>query len=464
MTRIDESAIRAQVESRGQGHLFTLLDQAQSDLRQLFFQDLAAIDWDLLERLKLQMQQPEQGAATDLAPAPSISKGKDETRDAEARARGEELLRAGKVAAFVVAGGQGSRLGFAGPKGKFPATPVRSKTLFEIFGAKIKALNNRYQQTIPWYVMTSRGNHDETLAYFQEKQYFGLDKTNVMLFSQDMLPAMDGEGRLLLQGPGELFMSPNGHGGSLLALRNGGAIADMKQRRVEQLFYFQIDNPLAVMADPVFVGYHDLAQAEMSTKVVAKRNADEKVGVVGLVGGQYGVIEYSDLSADERCATDDSGQLRFKDGNIAIHMIRRDFVESMTTAGLDLPYHVAKKDVPDIDPLTGSPRKTAGVKFETFVFDALARCQNSVVLEVDRAVEFAPIKNAEGEDSPATSTAAQVEMFASWLELAGQKLPRNETGMIVQTLEIDPIFADSAEALSTRDLPEIDSSRAIVLE
>lgn len=202
----------------------------------------------------------------------------------------------------------------------------------------------------------------------------------------------------------------------------------------------------------------------MSTKVVAKRDAGEKVGVVGLVGGRYGVIEYSDLSEAERDERDADGRLRFRDGNIAIHAIRRDFVEALTEGGLDLPFHLAKKKIPAVDPVSGEASPTMGVKFETFVFDALARCKNSVVLEVERSEEFAPIKNAEGEDSPATSRKAQTELFAGWLEALGQRPPRNAAGELTIGIEIDPRFADSAEALRARGIASCDFTRDLVLE
>ncbi|MCB9831566.1 MAG: UTP--glucose-1-phosphate uridylyltransferase [Planctomycetes bacterium] len=464
MSGATEAEIRTRAEEAGQGHLFRTLEQATAADRRLFFGDLAGMDWGLIARLRDLLRSSGEPAAVELEPAPSVKKGADPAADAAARARGEELLAAGKVAVFVVAGGQGSRLGYDGPKGLYPATPVRGRSLFEVFAAKILACSRRHGVALPWYLMTSRANHEATVAYFAENANFCLAPNQLRFFSQDMLPAMDEEGRFLLEAPGRLFMSPNGHGGSLLALATSGALAEMKALGIEQIFYFQVDNPLAVIADPVFLGHHDLAGAEMSTKVVAKRDAGEKVGVVGLVGGRYGVIEYSDLSEAERTSRDQTGRLRFRDGNIAIHAIRRDFVEELTRGGLDLPFHLARKSIPAICPETAEPRPTKGVKFETFVFDALARCRSSVVLEVDRAEEFAPIKNAEGEDSPASSRAAQTELFARWLASAGHPVPRDEDGRSRVAIEIDPRFADSAEALRARGIGAPDFGTDVVLE
>ena len=451
----DHSKVRRDAEAAGQGHLFHRDAELTKETRARLTEELARLDWDLLGRLAADISASPGGASAVLEPAPSIVRGADPAADEEARVRGERLLADGRVAVFVVAGGQGSRLGFDGPKGLYPATPCQRKSLFRLFAEKVRARAGRAGRPLPWYVMTSRGNHDATVAYFEESDYFGLDRADVTFFSQAMLPAMDTDGRLLLERPGELFLSPNGHGGSLLALRESGALEDMVRRGVEQIFYFQVDNPLAVIADPVFMGYHDAAGAQMSTKVVPKRDAHEKVGVLGLVDGRYGVIEYSDLTSEEREVRDGDGRLRFNDGNIAIHALRRDFVEAVTVDGLDLPFHLARKGIECVDPVTGEPRRIEGVKFETFVFDALARCDRSVVLSVDRAEEFAPIKNAAGEDSPATSSEAQTEQFARWLEAAGVAVPRDADGRSVHRIEIAPAFADSASALAARDLGDV---------
>lgn len=443
-------AILRRLEDSGQRHLAAHAETLGDAAREAFFAQLADVDWELLDRL-VALTRVEGGTSKPtLEPAPSIRRHEDVARDDEARARGEELLKDGKVAVFVVAGGQGSRLGFDGPKGLYPVTPIAQRCLFRVFAEKISALSQRFDQPVPWYVMTSRTNHDATVAAFEDAGYWGLEASQVTFFSQDMLPAVDEEGRLVLAEPGHLFMSPNGHGGSLLALRKSGALDAMRERGIEQIFYFQVDNPLVAIADPVFLGYHDLAGAQMSTKTVPKRDAAEKVGVVGLVDGRYGVIEYSDLSEEERQLEDESGALRFRDGNIAVHALRRDFVESITADGLDLPYHLARKAMSALDPVTGEATKLAGIKFETFVFDALARCERSVVLSVDRAEEFAPVKNAEGEDSPATSRAAQIALFARWLEAAGVTVPRGDRGEPAVALEISPLFADDARAVAER--------------
>jgi UDP-N-acetylglucosamine/UDP-N-acetylgalactosamine diphosphorylase len=452
-------ALLRSLSAAGQNHLADCVARSRALADQL-----AAIDWREFAVMQPLLTAPACAAAGCIEPAQTITKGANPAADRKAREHGEHLLRSGKVAVFVVAGGQGSRLGFEGPKGLFPATPIRRKSLFQLFAEKILALRERHRASVPWYVMTSLSNHAATVAFFEQQGFFGLPRADVSFFSQDMVPAVEESGRILLEEAERVFLSPNGHGGSLLALHKSGALADMQRRGIDEIFYFQVDNPLVDIADPVFVGYHALARAEMSSKVVPKRNAEEKVGVVAKIDGRYGVIEYSDLAPDLRYATTSSGALRYGDGSIAIHMLRREFVSAITAGGLKLPYHLARKQIACVDPESGERRVVRGVKFETFVFDALSFCERSVVLSVDRSLEFAPIKNAEGEDSPATANAAQTELHARWLERAGARIARDERGAPRHAIEIAPRFAASPADLEARDLAALAPDCDLYLE
>ncbi len=340
-----------------------------------------------------------------------------------------------------MAGGQGSRLGFDGPKGAYEIGPVTHKSLFAWHAARIQASAFRHGFTPQWYVMTSAANDEATRAFFEEHAYFGLGPDNLFFFSQDMLPALDLDGKILLAAKDELFLAPDGHGGTLAALAASGALAHMKERGIEQLSYFQVDSPIARPSDPLFVGLHAMMGSEMSSKVVPKRDAAEKVGVLGLVDGKLGCIEYSDLSDELRNARDEkTGELLFNAGNIAAHMIRRDFVESLAGgATLDLPWHIARKNIQTID-ASGSPTEVAGVKFETFVFDALAKTTTSVVMEVERAQEFSPVKNKDGSDSPET---CQADLTRIGAELMAEHPDWNASDYTA--IEVDPRVAETPE-------------------
>ncbi len=450
---LDLRELRSRASDHGQEHLFRHWDDLCATGRRALLADVAGIDFPLMRRLAEEhlaaRNDPPPG---DMAPAPTLAEGQDPALDRAAREAGCELLAEGRVAAFLVAGGQGTRLGCAGPKGCVPATPVRARPLFQVFAEKLRAAERRFGRAIPFYVMTSPENEAATRRFFAEAGDFGLRPGTVRFVVQGMLPAIDFGGRIILRERDRVFLSPDGHGGSLKALSRAGALREMTEQGVEEIFYFQVDNPLVRLPDPLFLGHHRIAGAEMSAKVVPKRDPMERVGVVGLVGGRCSVIEYSDLPDALRHARDPRGELLFGAGNIAIHVLRRSFVERLTGTGLVLPYHAARKAIPGID-AAGRPVRPSepnGIKFETFVFDALSAAGRVTLLSVDRRGEFSPIKNREGDDSLATAVADQCELHARWLEAAGWTVPRNAEGRVSVRIEISPLFAATAEELLER--------------
>lgn len=444
--------LRKRWEAVGQGHVFRHWERLGADQQASLAGQLDGLDPAEVSRLAGLLQKGAAPAgASKFEPAPvfPLERSADQAALAErAKQRGEQLLAAGQVGYVLVAGGQGSRLGYDGPKGEYPVGPLTGKSLFAWHAARLLAAGQRSGSTPRWYVMTSRTNDAATRAFFQRHDHFGLGESNVFFFTQAMLPALDTEGRILLASPHELFLAPNGHGGTLDALRRSGALADAAEHGIETFSYFQVDNPLARPADPVFLGLHALEGANMSSKVVAKRDAGEKVGVLGLAGGELGCIEYSDLPADLRDAKDANGTLLFNAGNIAKHAIQRSFVERLTADGLDLPWHLARKQIQTIDD-AGQPVKRDGVKFETFVFDALGRAGKSVTMEVRRDLEFSPVKNAEGEDSPASCRRDLTRLFAGWVEgTPAEQPPAGADGL--PALEVDPRYAEDGEEFAAR--------------
>ena len=227
------------------------------------------------------------------------------------------------MAAFLVAGGQGTRLGYDGPKGEYPVTPIKNKPLFQVFAEQLRAYSRDFGKTVPWYVMTSDVNDAPTRAFFKKHDYFGYNPADVFFFQQGMMPAFAMDGRLLLGEKDSLALSPDGHGGSLRALDRSGALADMRSRGVEHLSYFQVDNPLVHCIDPLFLGLHDLTGSEMSSKTIPKAGPLEKVGNFVIGDGVVQVIEYSDLPEELAKQTNPDGTLRFNAGSIAIHALRR---------------------------------------------------------------------------------------------------------------------------------------------
>jgi len=386
---------------------------------------------------------------------------------AKAVKAGKKLISAGKVAAFVVAGGQGTRLGFAGPKGNLPISPVKNKTLFMIFAETIAAVSQQYRITCPWYVMTSPLNHNDTAEIFRKNDYFGLDSDSIFLFQQGTLPNFGFDGKILLAEKGKIATSPDGHGGSLKALYESGAIDDMKKRGIEYISYWQVDNPLINIFDPLFIGLHALAGAEMSSKTISKADPFEKVGNFCIADGKLTVIEYSDLPDDLARKQNPDGSLVFALGNIAIHIINTAFVEKLNAKGFSLPIHRAVKKIPCIDSQGNrvEPDEPNGIKLETFVFDALPLAANSIILETIRKQEFAPTKNATGTDSIETTRKMMIDRAADWLESAGVEIPRKPDGSPDCTVEIAPGFAVYKEDVAKKldQIPQINPGDQIYL-
>ena len=431
-----------------QEHVFKFWEELDKEKRKSLLDQLRTINFSHLQKLIDEhiLKQQEEEKIPDLQPLEVIPLPETEEQEAsagKARKAGEELLKQVRVAIFLVAGGQGTRLGYDGPKGCYHISPVKDKSIFQLHAEKIMAMQKRYGTILPWYIMTSRENDKQTRIFFEQHDYFGLKKDNVTFFQQGMIPSLTDEGKLILCDKHKLFMNPDGHGGSILALEKSGALDDMKKRGIEQIFYFQVDNVLINMADPLFIGYHHLENAEMSSKVVAKTRPEEKVGVLGLTDGRMSVIEYSVLPeklANERTS---EGKLKFWAGNIAIHMISVDFVEKMNLDEFSLPYYKAQKAIAYIDDHGKliEPDAPNALKFEKFVFDALKKTTNSIVLEVRREEEFAPVKNNEGVDSAMTGRQMMMDLHRSWLRDAGKDIPENVA------VEISPLFALDREEL-----------------
>jgi UDP-N-acetylglucosamine/UDP-N-acetylgalactosamine diphosphorylase len=405
----------------GQSHVLAGWDSLSPDERSCFVRELQAVNFAELKTLFDKRNDPLTvlPGRERIAPLP-VEPG--ETIPETTREIGEAALRAGKVAALVVAGGQGTRLGFDQPKGMYPIGPVSQSSLFQIHAEKVVNLWATYGP-VPLLVMTSPATHDETVTFFREQNHFGLPADDVHFFQQGTMPALDAEtGKLLLEAPGKLFLSPNGHGGTLTALADSGLLDTLQQRGIEHVFYFQVDNPLVNVCDPAFVGRHIEARSDASSKVIAKTEPGERVGILAQIDGRCTIIEYSDLPAtmaEERTA---DGQLAFRAGSPAIHCFSMAFLRDVTSGAHRLAFHVARKKVPYWDAesrTTVSPEKENALKFELFIFDALPHADRWLAVEAKREDEFVPLKNATGADSPEVVRQAILDRSRRWLAEAG---------------------------------------------
>ena len=443
--------IRDKLAEVGQEHLFAHWTARPEQMRQRLLADLAALDLSLVRQLRARLAQEETAPGfsfADLVPAPYVSLPQSSV-DHEAADLGEDRIRLGRSAFLTVAGGQGSRLGFDGPKGMFPVTPLRHLTLFAWFAEKLLAARRRYGVAIPWLIMTGPQNHSATREYFEKQEWFGLGCETVHLFMQGSLPSLSPEGRLLLGPDGGLLVNPDGHGGVIGALRHSGSLAAMQEQGVEHLFYWQVDNPLVRVPDPVFLGCHCREGSRISSKVIEKAYPEEKLGVIVTTGGKKAVIEYSDLDETLMQARGADGRLLYCQGSIAIHILDVAFLASPS---LRLPWHIARKKVRMLNPTAEGTEivERDAVKMEMFIFDAIPAAENALFFETDRAEEFAPLKNREGVDSVETCLRGQVERAARWLAACGVEVPRDGSGRSLHAIEISPLFALDREVLGAR--------------
>jgi UDP-N-acetylglucosamine/UDP-N-acetylgalactosamine diphosphorylase len=435
----------------GQEHVLAGWLRLTDDERRALIAQLRGIDLEQLRQLYEHRDQ------TFTLPAPETITPCEVIRleqgGPEVKRQGEAALKLGEVAALVVAGGQGSRLGFEHPKGMFAIGPVSNKTLFQIHAEKVLALVRRYKKPVPFLIMTSPATHDETTAFFEEHQYFGLPRGEVIFFTQGTMPALEkATGKLLMETPGRLFTSPNGHGGTLLALADQGLLDHLQGRGIRHLFYFQVDNPLVKVADPVFLGHHLAARAEVSSKIVPKESPTDKLGNLVLVNGRCAMIEYSDLPEDMARQVDEDGKLRFWAGSPAIHIFDIGFLRRIMQGRTRIPFHIAKKKVPHVDAQGRriEPDRENALKFEMFIFDVLPRAERWTVVETSRREEFEPLKNATGRDSPESVRQAICNLAADWIERAGVRVPRRPNGDAALLLEISPLYALDAEELAQK--------------
>ncbi|UCG33276.1 MAG: UDPGP type 1 family protein [Phycisphaerales bacterium] len=452
--------IKARLTGYGQPHLLHFWPELSDTERASLLADIERVAFEPLPKLVETHVRGHPsvhigGRIEPVDTLPARADGKRAEQYEEARRRGTELICQGRVAVLTVAGGQGTRLGYRGPKGCFEISPVRHKPLFQLFAEAILAARRRYAARLPWYVMTSPGNDVQTQKFFEAHRFFDLPREDVIFFTQGVIPAFSHDGLILLESKHNLVLSPDGHGGTLLALRRSGALQDMKGRGTTVISYFQVDNPLAKPVDPLFLGLHDRARSEMSSKAVSKADDLERVGNFVRLDGKVQVIEYSDLPEELSHRRNDKGLRAFDAGSIAIHALDVAFVERLTAdeSSFALPWHRADKKVTCVDPHTGKriePDEPNAVKLETFIFDAIPLARNPIVCQALRREEFSPVKNATGVDSAETARRDMVLRAARWLEQAGVDVPRLPDGRPNAVIEISPLFALDAEMLAER--------------
>ena len=453
----DKRELLEQLEAAGQQHVLTFWEELSSDRQRALAADLTAIDMAEINRLfRGQGGDDDWAALAERAqPPPAFRLGGDDEEFSleQAHERGRAALAEGQVGVVLVAGGQGTRLGFDHPKGMFSVGPVSGASLFQILIEGVVAVARTYGKSVPLYLMTSHATHEATIAFLDEHDRFGLPQEDLHVFQQGTMPAVDAEtGKLLLAEKGRLFVSPDGHGGMLAAFNRSGAMADVEARGIRQLFYLQIDNPLTCVCDEALIGYHVKSGSQLSTQVVAKQHPTDRVGNVVSIDGQVRIIEYSDLPAAIATQTNDDGSLRLWAGNTAVHVFDTDFLRRMSGEAAGLPFHLARKKVPYVD-ASGQlirPESPNAIKFERFIFDLLPSARQAIAVEIDRQKAYAPVKNAPGsnDSTPAAAQAQMVALHTEWLRAAGVEVHAQVDDGVA--IEISPLYARHADEVSGR--------------
>lgn len=465
------------IKAANQEQVLKFVDRLDAKQLANFEAQLAELDFAELNKLAQEyvINKPVTHIPSNLTPPeyfPAVPKNAEQAALYEkAYKHGEELIANNRVCCLTVAGGQGTRLGFDGPKGTYPIGPVTGKSLFNYFADNIYRTQVKYNATIAWYIMTSPVNDADTRKFFEENNYFNLSKDQIFFFTQGTMPAFDLNGKLLLADYGSLSLSPNGHGGTLLALRKSGALADMQKRNADIISYFQVDNPLVPVANPLFIGLHDLEQSQMSAVMLAKTGPKEKLGNFCVSNGRLQIIEYSDLPDELAEKRNSDGSLAFVAGSPAIHVISRDFVAGLTEGNsLKLPWHRADKKIPYINE-NGSLVKVEepnGVKLESFIFDALPLAERTMILECKREDVFGPTKNPTGVDSVESCRDMLVDRDARRLAAAGVVIPRKADGSCDCRIELSPkVVIDNEDAKAyckAKQLVSIASGESIYLD
>lgn len=436
------ASVTLRCASSGQSHVLAHLASASSDDERLaFLRSVNDVPLEMLstylqgaldEEARLKELDPSSSSSDEITIEPFAGESISTTTKIpsqldildEARRAGTKAVMDGEVATLLLAGGQGTRLGYDGPKGMYDIGLPSGRTLFRMMAERIGKLgiiSGGGRRSVPFYVMTSPLNHDATIGYFAENDYFGID---VKFFPQGTLPALTQDGKMILESSTSIAVAPDGNGGVYPALVRHGILSDMRSRGVKYLHVFGVDNALVKPADPTFVGYCIKRGADCGNKVLWKTSPEEKVGVVASRGGRPCIVEYSDISKQMSERRGDDGRLVFGAGNICNHFYTLDFVENVIVPNLGSMYHVARKKVPYYDHGSGgtvTPASINGIKLESFIFDVFPLSTNMAVLDVSRESEFAPVKNPPGaeSDSPDTARALFSDVAKGWLRDAG---------------------------------------------
>ena len=388
-----------------------LKDQKQEQIleypiknKEEFASEVLKINFEELNKLYDKAIKNEKVKNSKIEPIPYIEKDNLSEEEKEHYKKiGENIIRNNEYAVVTMAGGQGSRLGHDGPKGTFDFGLENHKSIFEVLCDRLKEAYKKYNVYIPWYIMTSRQNNEETINFFEKNNYFGYSKENIYFFKQGELPVLNDQGKLMLNNEGNINTAADGHGGIFVSMEKEKITENMKQRGIKWLFIGPVDNVLIKMVDPIFIGICQDKNMLAGGKSIIKAYPEERVGVFCKKDGKPDVIEYTEISKEMAEMKNDKGELVYAESHINCNMFNIDIIEKISKN--KLPYHCAHKKIEYLNKegQVVKPEEPNAYKFEAFIFDAFKMLNEMAIFRVKREEEFAPIKNAEGKDSPKTA-------------------------------------------------------------
>ncbi len=403
---------KALLEKKGQTQLLTYYDELDEEGKAKLLAAIENLNWEFEDALANPVDLS--GADRDIKPIDGLRRPAIEARMAEFESVGVKAIQEGKVAAVLLAGGMGTRLGVDGPKGAYDIGITKPLYIFEQQLRNITDVTNKCGVTVPFYIMTSDKNHDQTVAFWKEHNFFGYPESEIKFFKQEMAPAVDYDGKIILETKDTPALSPNGNGGWFASMQKAGLVEDLHKRGVEWLNIYAVDNVLQRIVDPVFVCATISENVNCGAKVICKTNPYEKVGVLCLDGKQPDIIEYYELTDEMANQKDENGNLAYCYGVIMNYLFRLSKLEEIVDK--KIPVHIVEKKIECLcaDGVTRKPEKENGKKFETLVVDLVKPMGSVLPFEVIREKEFAPIKNKTCVDS--------VESARELLKLNGVEL------------------------------------------
>jgi UDP-N-acetylglucosamine/UDP-N-acetylgalactosamine diphosphorylase len=434
---VDPFALSESLKKLGQEHLLVGIDRLDAATRDAYLARLAEIDWPELHHQKTVHNAGEVGASR------VVDAAERARRSGELRPLGERAYRSGAVAVLMVAGGQGTRLGFTGPKGCFTIAPHSHKSIYQLQAEKVLSLSRRIGEPVPFLIMTSPMTDSDTREFFAAHGNFQLAPDQVRFFSQGTVPSLDQHGKALLEKPGKLLENPDGHGGCFTALVKSGQLERLRTEKIEHIAYIQVDNILVPVDDPLLIGLAVAERTDVITKVLEKATPDEKVGHLVRVGNHDCIIEYTELTPEQTRQRNTHGEMVYRWGSPAIHCWSVSFLSRLAAAGYKLPLHRSSKPLKAWTPGAdgGSIAEVKGWKSERFIFDLIPEAKVSIGLAIRREEEFAPVKNAAGVDSAESAVSLASAFYARWLTKAGVRVATPPAARI----EISPLYAATEE-------------------